>query len=224
MSVAHNNTSDQLPRMLSVGSVLRKERRRLGLSLEDVEKKTRIRKKYLEAIEDNDWSAFASKVYVTGLIKNYSKFFDLDEEKMAAYFRRDYERREEVKFKKRVEQKYFKSERKRIVIVLLMLIFLGFASYFGYQLSLYFKPPTIELLAPEERVFRSAERVTIQGKTENDATVRIFEDRVFQNEQGIFEYDFPLQEGKNTLIIQVTGANGRETRLEEVFILERQRR
>lgn len=210
--------------MLSVGSILRKERERRGLTLKQVEKQIRVREKFLEAIEENNWSAFSSKIYITGIIKNYSKFFDLDVDKMIAYFRRDYERKEDVNFKRRVESKYFKSETRRVVVALLFVLFLGFAGFFGYQLSLYFKPPQIELTQPQQRSFRSVEKVTIQGKTESDATILIFGDRVYQNQQGIFEYDFPLKEGKNTLRIEVTGANGRQTVLEDVFILESPRR
>ncbi len=210
--------------MLSVGSILRKERQRRGLTLKQVEKQIRVREKFLEAIEENNWSAFSSKIYITGIIKNYSKFFDLDVDKMIAYFRRDYERKEDVHFKRRVESKYFKSETKRVVFALLFVLFLGFAGFFGYQLSLYFKPPQIELTQPQQRSFRSVEKVTIQGKSESDATILIFGDRVYQNQQGVFEYDFPLKEGKNTLRIEVTGANGRQTVLEDVFILESPRR
>ena len=60
--------------MLSVGTIFSRERQRRGFSLKQVEKQTRIREKFLEAIEKNDWSLFSSKIYITGLIKNYSKF------------------------------------------------------------------------------------------------------------------------------------------------------
>lgn len=207
--------------MLTVGSILRKERKRRGLTLKQVEKQIHIREKFLNAIEENEWSIFSSKIYITGLIKNYSKFFDLDEEKMIAYFRREYEKIEDVKFKRRVESRYFKSERKKFTIAFLIVIFLAFAIYFGYQLSLFFKPPSLVLIEPNQRQFRGQERITIVGQTEDDATVEIFDERIFQNEEGLFEYNFPLKEGKNILIITAIGANGRETTLEEVFILER---
>ena len=206
--------------MLSVGSIFHKERRRRGLTLKDVEKQIRVREKFLEAIENNNWTAFSSKIYITGIIKNYSKFLELDEEKMIAYFRRDYERLEEVNFKKRVESKYFKSETKRLIIAAVVVIFVVFAGYFGYQLNQYFKPPTITLLAPNQRSFTSVERITIQGKTAPDATITIFGERVYQNSEGVFTCDLPLKKGRNTLQVEVTGANGRKTGLTQDFILE----
>ena len=32
---------------------------------------------------------------------------------------------------------------------------------------------------------------------------------VFQNEAGVFHYDYPLKMGKNKLVIKVQGANGK---------------
>lgn len=206
--------------MLSVGSIFSKERKRRGLSLKDVEKQIRVREKFLQAIEENDWAAFSSKIYITGIIKNYSRFLDLDVDKMIAYFRRDYERREEVHFKKRVESKYFKSETKRFVIAALSIIFIVFASYFGYQLTQYFALPTLVITDPQQSSFTSTERITVKGKTAPDATIVIFGERVYQNSEGVFEYDLPLKKGNNRLTIEVTGANGRKTEVSRDFILE----
>ena len=205
--------------MLSVGTIFSRERQRRGFTLKQVEKHTRIREKFLDAIEKNDWSLFSSKIYITGLIKNYSKFLDLDEERMAAYFRRDYERREEVKFKKRVESKYFKSETKRIIFFGIAVLVLIFAAYFGYQLKNYFAPPTVVILSPKTTEIRNTDKITIQGKTESDANITIFEERVYQDKNGFFTYDFPLHKGANRLVIDVTGANGKKTQLEKKFML-----
>lgn len=204
--------------MLSVGSILQSERERRGLTLKQVEKQTHIRQKFLSAIERDDFRIFSSKIYIVGLIKNYARFFNLDEDKMIAYFRRQYEKQEDVKFKRRVESGYFKSEKRRFVIAFIVIIIGVFASFFGYQLFLFFSPPEITLLQPEQRSFESAEKITLVGQTEPDAEVRIFDERVFQNEEGIFQYDIPLNQGKNIVSIEVTGANGQQVELEEVFI------
>ncbi|MFN3299274.1 MAG: alpha-ketoglutarate-dependent dioxygenase AlkB family protein, partial [Sediminibacterium sp.] len=40
--------------------------------------------------------------------------------------------------------------------------------------------------------------------------------RVYQDESGIFEYDFPLKEGKNLLKIELIGANGKKAVVEKI--------
>ena len=81
--------------MLTTGQILKKERERLGLTLENVEKATKIRKKSLIDIENGDFKKFASKTYVLGIIRSYGDFLNLDAFKLAAFFWREYERTDE---------------------------------------------------------------------------------------------------------------------------------
>jgi hypothetical protein len=203
--------------MLSVGKILRDERERQGVSLQAVEKQIRVREKLLKAIEDNHWDCFSSKVYIAGIIKNYSKFLNLDQRKMLAFFRRDYERREEVKFKTRVSSQYLTSGTKKIAIIGLSLVFLIFFSYFGYQLSLYLAPPKVEIISPKTDKFTKEDRVRIVGKSDKEVMITIFGERVYQNKDGVFEYDFPLHDGSNELSVEVVGANGKKTTIKKVF-------
>ncbi len=207
--------------MLSSGTILSRERKRLGYTLKDVEKHTKIREKFLQALEENEWDTFSSKIYIVGLIKNYADFLGLDREKMIAYFRRDFERREETgKFKRRVESKYFTPETRRVILTGVIMLLLVFGVYFGYQVYLYLQPPKIQLVSPTNTIFRSVDRIQVKGQTEKDATIFIFGERVYPDENGNFEYDFPLQKGENTLVVEITGANGKPNRLERKFILQ----
>lgn len=67
---------------LSVGGVLKKTRLDYGLSLEQVHAATRIKKIYLEALEDEDFGRLPGAVYVTGFVKSYADYLGLDSEKM----------------------------------------------------------------------------------------------------------------------------------------------
>ena len=203
--------------MFSVGDMLRTEREKCNLTLKDIEKKICVREKYLAAIENNDWSGFTSKIYIAGIIKNYARLLGLDEKKLLAFFRRDYERKEEVKFKKRVSSAYLTPETRKLSILAIVLLFAVFAGYFGYQLYLYFSPPKLTLIQPKETTI-NADRVEIVGQTEREAKIVIFGDRIYQNDDGVFRYRFPLKQGKNTFVVTVTGANGRKSQLIRTFI------
>ena len=197
--------------MLSVGEILKKQREKLKIDFIDVEGATKIREKFLNAVESNNWRIFSSKVYIEGIIKNYSTFLNLNPAATLAFFRRDYERRESVKFKGKLGRYYFTPETKKIILALLFFIFFLFFGYFGYQLKMYFSPPKITIVSPKKDVFNKEERVKIVGKTEKDATITIFGERLYQNKEGIFEFNYPLQPGKNELVIEVVGANGKKT-------------
>lgn len=197
--------------MLLVGEILRKTRENKKISLSEVEKQIKIRKTLLDAVEKDQWDFFSSKVYITGIIKNYANFLGLDAKKILAFFRRDYEKQDDVGFKQRISSKYLTSETKKIAISGLVFIIALFFTYFVYQLKIYFSPPKVEIISPVSTTISKEESIKIKGKTEKESDIKIYGDRVFQNKDGIFEYDFPLKKGKNELVIEVIGANGRKT-------------
>ncbi len=205
--------------MLTVGEILKQEREKKGLTLPDIEKDIRVRTKFLKAIEENRWDIFTSKIYIEGLIKNYSGLLGLDTKKMLAFFRREYEKKEVLTFRKSISSKYLTPETKKYLYRLIVLIFLSFFVYFIYQLKLYLSPPKVEIVSPTTSTFKREERVRIIGKTEPEAAVTIFGNRIYQNKNGVFVYDFPLKEGRNELIIEVVGANGKKNVLKKEFFL-----
>ena len=203
--------------MLSVGTILKREREKKGLLLIDIEKQMKVREKYLKAIEEEDWDFFSSKIYITGILKNYSRVLNLDHKKILAFFRRDYEKKEEVKFKRKVSSDSLTSETKKFLKLGLIILILFFISYFIYQLKVYFSPPNFTLLNTNIKNFTIEKSVKISGKTDRDTAIVIAGERVYQNKEGIFTYDYSLNEGENKLIINLTGANGKKTMVEKTF-------
>lgn len=206
--------------MITVGKLLQQQRLKQNITLKKAEEQTRIRQRYLKAIETENWSMFTSRVYITGVIKTYASYLGIDPEKAMAYFRRDYERKEDVTFKKRLPSLQLLPETKKVFFGLLAAVFVFFAFYFGYQFNQYLSPPGIEIVSPEENVFRNRQKVTVIGKTEPESTVRIYNEELFPDNNGFFRYEFPLKKGLNTLQIEVTGPNGKKTVHVEEFMLE----
>jgi transcriptional regulator with XRE-family HTH domain len=67
----------------SVGSKLREARTRRKLSLGDVEAATKIRGRYLQAIENDDWEQLPGDTYARAFIRTYGRFLGLDGERLA---------------------------------------------------------------------------------------------------------------------------------------------
>lgn len=204
--------------MLTVGEILKNYREKQHIILSEVEKQIRVRSKFLTAVEENNWNFFSSKIYITGIIKNYSDYLGLDPKKMIAFFRRDYERKEEVGFKTRISNKYLTPETRKVALLIISLIILFFALYFGYQLKQYFSPPTLTVISPQTNTFTIEDKMKFMGKTDKDAAVTIFGERVYQDKYGVFTYDFPLKIGKNELTIEIVGANGKKTIIKKIYI------
>lgn len=65
--------------MENIGNTLKQARLEKNISLEEIEKNTRIRKLYLEAIENEDWDVIPGTVYLRGFLRSYIKYLGLDE-------------------------------------------------------------------------------------------------------------------------------------------------
>ena len=71
---------------VELGSKLRKQRELLNLSLEDIEKFTNIRKKYLQALKSGKLDDLPSFVQGRGMLNNYGKFLNMDTEGLLLIF------------------------------------------------------------------------------------------------------------------------------------------
>ena len=66
--------------MKDIGNFLKERREARGVSLIEVEKDLKIRKKYLQAIEEGNIDIIPGKTYLIGYLRNYSKYLGIDEE------------------------------------------------------------------------------------------------------------------------------------------------
>lgn len=72
---------------MGVGQRLQEERLRQGFSLEEIEEETKIRKYYLQALEEENYQVLPPRVYATGFVKRYAKFLGLNEAELSNEFK-----------------------------------------------------------------------------------------------------------------------------------------
>ena len=61
-----------------LGEILKQARESRNLTVTDIENGTSIRKAYISALEEENWFALPSPVYVKGFIRNYADFLGID--------------------------------------------------------------------------------------------------------------------------------------------------
>ena len=71
-----------LPALQSLGAILRDRRESAGIPLSEVEHATRIRQKYLAAIEADEWHLLPGEVVGRGFLRNYAYYLNLDPNQM----------------------------------------------------------------------------------------------------------------------------------------------
>ena len=72
--------------MARVGQLLRETRQEKGIALEDVEEHTRIRAKFLEALEEGHYDKLPTPGHVYGFLRNYALYLGLDVSEVRALF------------------------------------------------------------------------------------------------------------------------------------------
>jgi len=77
---------DTVSRFVLVGQLLAEQRELLGLSLDDVERHTHLRIRYLRALEAGDLDGLPSPVQGRGMLKNYADFLGLDTDSLLLTF------------------------------------------------------------------------------------------------------------------------------------------
>jgi len=78
--------------MPEIGSTLREARMRARIDISEVEARTKIRAKYLRAIENEEWDLLPGTVFVKSFLKTYGDYLGLDSRMLLDEFRRRYER------------------------------------------------------------------------------------------------------------------------------------
>ncbi len=72
--------------MAELGNTLSRARRARGITIEDAERDTHVSKRYLQALENEDFSAFPAPVYARGFLRTYSRYLGLNPEELIRVF------------------------------------------------------------------------------------------------------------------------------------------
>ena len=64
--------------LVEVGNTLKSARDRKNLSIDSIASDLKLRKVYLQALEDGDWSSIPGEVYALGFLRQYAHYLQLD--------------------------------------------------------------------------------------------------------------------------------------------------
>ena len=192
--------------MITAGEVLKNKRESLGKDLNAVSVDTKIQKRFLEYIENNQYDKFDSEVFASGFIKIYSKYLGLDVEKLLAIYRRgNLNNGEKKESKKDIIQRKnglkINISPQIFAIALLVLFFVSVVGYIGYQIYKFQTPPQLTITEPLDELRTEENTVLIKGNTESTSSITINGEPAETDSLGYFEREIELKEGVNTISI-----------------------
>jgi cytoskeletal protein RodZ len=160
---------------LELGTLLKKARQEKGLSLDDIQEETKIRKKYLEAIEENNFDILPGNVYLKVFIKGYAREVDINyqallenypilniKEEKESNLQKDYLNGTKVSSS---NQNHNKKNPLKIIFIILLLLFLGAAAVYTYQ---YVNNSEIRLLNQQNSIQENIEEESELLEVENN--------------------------------------------------------
>ena len=216
--------------MARLGETLRSQREKKGITLEQAASDTRIREKFLKALEDSDYQTLPGTVYTKGFLRNYAEYLELDSEELVVQFHQERDQPEAPRAFKPIgpimRRNLIFTPRVLVPVVVLAGIVL-FVSYLYYQFVSFAVPPKIDVTDPASDAISQSADFVVKGKTVPDGRVNV---QVFPgpltladihpNPDGTFSVTVQLSPGANHIVVEVLDVTGKVGRASRTVRLE----
>lgn len=204
--------------MKTAGELLRETRLKKGLTIKEIAKRIKVKSEYLEALENNDFNTLPSATFTKGFLRNYAQDLKLKPETVIAMFRRDFVENETGRIipKGLVEPINKRSRTIPINAILIGVAFASFLAFLSFQLINYFSLPKLEVIQPINGE-TYAKKITVKGKTEQDAVVTINNQKVIVAPEGEFTLDLIFPSGTHSIIVQSTNRQEKTRLIQRTF-------
>lgn len=191
----------------TLGQRLKTVREETGINLDEAEKGTGIQKKYLQALEEGDYSLLPASVYIKNYLRVYAEFLQVSPQMVLDLYDQEKEIVEPIRSKKTEEQA--KKEKipkpiitpRRIRNLIIFLIIAACFVYLGVEIKKIVSPPILDITSPQDNLVIDKNSVEVSGKTEPESAVTINGQEVFLDPQGQFREKIELVSGLNTIEI-----------------------
>lgn len=207
----------------TVGERLKNIRLRKKISLSEAEVGTKVRAKYLAAIEEGKWSELPQNVYTRGFVLAYSKFLGLNSELLV----QEYEQETLFRFKKENHKiSYNQSIKDKKVLITPKLIaysalaisILGMFSYIVFQLLNFTGNPNLKIVSPDNNIVLDNDSMDLAGITDVDAFISVNGENVPVSGDGRFISKLKLHQGVN--MIKVMAVNKAKKESSQIYTVE----
>ena len=216
-----------------LGEVLRAAREAKALDLPRVERETKIRERYLSALERGEYRELPGAVYTKGFLRNYGAYLGLDPEYLIDLYRLESATQAAERPRVAAPPRPLRTRRGRTFVVtpgavaaaILTLLVGGFVAYLGYEFVNFARQPELRITRPAGNVSAHTElTILVSGVTEPNATVAVSNLRenpsVTADAGGAFQITVGLVPGSNLMRLTATDpVTGRVSEIEERTIM-----
>jgi hypothetical protein len=212
-----------------LGDVLRQARLRKRVSLEQASEDTKIRLKFLRALEAGDYPALPGAVYTKGFLRSYGEYLRLEPDELVALYHGDRalpeppQRLDPIVPIERRAMVFTPAIVAPVVITALVVLFLV---YFYLQFVSFVVPPRLEVLEPAADAIVQRTEFVLRGSSvpEGKISVTVFpgsERYTIRAEgDGSFSVPIKLKPGPNHVDVSVLDAAGKANAVARTITVE----
>ena len=205
--------------MARLGDALRERREHKGVTMQQAAEDTRIREKFLQAIESGDYQSLPGTVYTKGFLRNYAQYLGLEAEEMLALYTGERGGSDPARtfapMRPLVKRSFIFTPTVLVPVIVLGGILL-FIAYFYYQFTSFAVAPHVDITDPSGDAVSSTAEYLVKGKTNPDGRITVSVSPgldalgdVKPAADGTFSVSVPLKPGPNHIEVRVLDAAGK---------------
>lgn len=180
------------------------------ITLDEISKRTKIPKRYLEAFESEKSADFPDEPYRSLMLREYADFLGLNPDELVSVFRRDYIKKDVNK----VQRISFLSITPQLTyIIVVATLFVAFGLYLVFEYIKFNRPPILQVDWPQNLT----KIVEIKGVTDAESTIKINDSLVVVDQDGHFVKKMELSTSEAKIVVQSTSPAGKTTIEEKIL-------
>lgn len=195
--------------MNTAGSILKEARELKNKTIRQIAIQTRIKEKFLDAIEANSWSSLPDFPITQGFVNSFAQAVDANSKLVAALLRRDYPTKPNTK--RQDEISLLKTSRwtpKTTIVAVSTMLLLILGIYLTRQYVLFAATPSLSI----DKIEKKDGIIFVSGKTVATATVDVNQKGVLVGSDGKFETELQKQDLINSQVeVRATSRTGKTT-------------
>jgi len=198
----------------TLGEILREARKKKKLTLDQAEEETKVRSKYLKALEDDKFEILPGNAYALGFLGKYLDFLELNKDELLLRFKSERgESHQAGKFMvaRSLSEPKLSITPKILTFLAVALAIIAIVGYILYSVRVFMLPPNLEISSPSSEQIITENQVEIIGKTDEGATLMINDQSVLPDSNGNFKQVVKLTPGLNTFHIRSINNLKKET-------------
>jgi len=216
-----NFTVKKINKENSLGQLLSEARLANHFKIEDLSKRLNIRKEYLTALEDDRHDLLPSGIYGRNFLKRYASFLKIDSKIITQAEKEMKGQEKDDPFSKKVIRKNHLIAFPKIIRNLLLAFAVLICSlYLAFYARKIVTPPKLIIEQPAGNMLTTEKNLTISGITESEAELRINNELVLNNNDGLFSQEVNLKKGLNNITISAKKKYSKENIITRQILVE----